>query len=127
MKRKLLALLVLVALAVSIVACGDTTGSNSQGTIRDIQSQEGSKDNSGKDGTVENSEAKNDLPEYAKPGQVVSGEKWSIALLYAKEYDSIDTEFYSDKPEDGNKYLALFFDVKNISSENDYFWVLGIN
>lgn len=52
---------------------------------------------------------------------MVTGDKWSIALLYAKEYDSIGDEYYQNKPTEGNKFLVLFFDVKNISSDNDYF------
>ena len=52
---------------------------------------------------------------------MVTGDKWSIALLYAKEYDSIGDEYYQNKPAEGNKFLVLFFDVKNISSDNDYF------
>lgn len=51
----------------------------------------------------------------------MTGDKWSIALLYAKEYDSIDSDYYSDKPTDGNKFLVLFFDVKNVSAGNEYF------
>ncbi len=66
-------------------------------------------------------QTKDDLPEYAKVGQIVSGDKWSIALLYAKEYDSFDSSFYSETPTEGNKFLALFFDIKNISSKNDFF------
>ncbi|MCI8528305.1 MAG: hypothetical protein HFH82_03995 [Lachnospiraceae bacterium] len=59
------------------------------------------------------------------PGQMISGDKWSIALLYAKEYDSIDSEYYSDKPSEGNKYLVFYFDVKNISSQNEHFNALN--
>lgn len=121
MKKKLLMLLMLVAMSASTVACVEISETNSQGTIQDIKTSEDSQSKTDDDSSVESSEPEDNLPEYAKPGQIVTGDKWSIALLYAKEYDSIDSEYYSDKPEEGNKYLVLFFDVKNISEGNEYF------
>ncbi|MDE6016467.1 MAG: DUF4352 domain-containing protein [Acetatifactor sp.] len=119
MKKKLLTGLLLVAMLLNLAACVTVKDSDSQKTIKDIESS--ASDQSESLPNSESSEPDSNLPEYAKVGQIVSGDKWSIALLYAKEYDSIDSEYYSAKPSDGNKYLVLFFDVKNISSENDYF------
>ena len=115
MKKKLSIVLLLITMSLGMTACVEISNTDSQNVIQDIES------NSDNVSTDNNSETENNLPEHATVGQVVSGEKWSIALLYAKEYDSIDSEYYSDKPSEGNKYLVLFFDVKNISSENDYF------
>lgn len=121
MKKKLLMLLMLVAMSASTVACVEISETNSQGTIQDIKPSEDSQTKTENVSSVENSEPEGNLPEYAKPGQIVTGDKWSIALLYAKEYDSIDSDYYSDKPTDGNKFLVLFFDVKNVSAGNEYF------
>ena len=121
MKKKLLMLLMLMAMSAGTVACAEVSETNSQGTIQDIKPSENPESKTSDDSDAESSESEDNLPEYAKPGQVVTGDKWSIALLYAKEYDSIDSEYYSDKPSDGNKFLVLFFDVKNISDGNEYF------
>ena len=65
---------------------------------------------------------KEDSIELAKVGEYVEGDTWKISLLDAKEYDSIGDEFYQSTPEiDGNKYLVLFFEVENVSKEDDYF------
>ena len=121
MKKKLVMLLMLAAMSASAVACAEISETDSQGTIQDIKPSENSQSDTEGDSSVETPEPEDNLPEYAKPGQIVTGDKWSIALLYAKEYDSIDSEYYSDKPTDGNKFLVLFFDVKNVSAGNEYF------
>lgn len=120
MKKKLLTILLMITMSLNITACVTVSDADSS-NIQDIESVENSEGNSNDTEKNESSVPEDSLPEYAKVGQMVSGEKWSIALLYAKEYDSIDSEFYSDKPSEGNKFLVLFFDVKNISSDNDYF------
>lgn len=66
----------------------------------------------------ENEEVKN----VATVRDYVENKEWKISLLDAKEYDSIDDEFYSDKPEiEGNKFVVLFFEVENVSSEDNHF------
>ena len=58
----------------------------------------------------------------AKVGEYVEGDVWRISLLDAKQYNSIDDEYYSEKPEvEGNKFVVLFFEVENISNTDDYF------
>ena len=121
MKKKLLTISLMLAVSVSITACIEVRDADSQSVIQNIESSPNSESTPENSYAAESTEQDVNLPEYASVGQIVSGDKWSIALLYAKEYDSIDSEYYSDKPSEGNKYLALFFDVKNISSENDYF------
>lgn len=111
--------MLLMVLAFGTIGCVEVKEPSSQNTIQDITPSQNAESNA--QVSSENAEAESNLPEFAKPGQVVSGDKWSIALLYVKEYDSIDSEYYSDKPADGNKYLVLFFDVKNISDKNEYF------
>lgn len=120
-EKKLLTVFLMIAMSLNITACVTVSDVDSSTNIQDIESAENSEGNSNDTEKSGSTAPEDNLPEYAKVGQVVSGEKWSIALLYAKEYDSIDSEYYSDKPAEGNKFLALFFDVKNITSENDYF------
>lgn len=54
-------------------------------------------------------------------GDTIEGEVWKISLLDAKEYDKIEDEYFNDVPQDGYKYLVLFFEVENVSNEDDYF------
>lgn len=54
-------------------------------------------------------------------GNTIESDTWKITLLDAKQYDNIPSEFYTDEPSDGNKYLVLFFEVENISDKDDYF------
>ncbi len=60
--------------------------------------------------------------EAAGVGDTVKGEKWSISLQSAKLFDEIKTNAYlSDKPAEGKQFLVLFFEVENVSAEDDYF------
>ncbi len=104
-----------IALTMCLGACGSQTNSEVTSVAQDISSVpeiENQKEEETEEQTI---------PEYAKVGQIVSGDNWSIALIYAKQYDSFDSDFYSKTPAEGHKFLALFFDVKNISSQNDHF------
>lgn len=66
--------------------------------------------------------AKEEKVKPAKVGEYVEGDVWRISLLDAKQYDSIDDEYYTEKPEvEGNKFVVLFFEVENISDTDDYF------
>lgn len=52
----------------------------------------------------------------------MSGDKWSISLQSAKLFDEIkENEFLTDKPEEGKQFLVLFFEVENLSAEDEYF------
>lgn len=60
--------------------------------------------------------------EAAGVGDTVSGDKWSISLQSAKLFDEIkENEFLTDKPEEGKQFLVLFFEVENLSAEDEYF------
>lgn len=59
---------------------------------------------------------------YATVGETVTGKEWKISLLDAKQYDCIESEYYTSYPEvDGNKYLILYFEVENISNKDNHF------
>ena len=58
----------------------------------------------------------------ATVGEYVENKEWKISLIEAREYDSIDSDYYSDKPEtEGNKYVVLFFEVENVSNKDNHF------
>ena len=57
----------------------------------------------------------------AAVGQTVTDETWAISLTGAKVYDRIEDEYLPMEPEEGKQYLILFFDVQNVSAEDDYF------
>lgn len=54
-------------------------------------------------------------------GDTIEGKTWKISLLDAKEYNKIEDTYYNDEPAEGNKYLVLFFEVENVSNEDDFF------
>lgn len=56
-----------------------------------------------------------------KPGHYIQNEKFKFSFVKAKQYDEIaESEYYTNKPENGKKYLVLFFDVENVSSKNQF-------
>ena len=114
--KKMIALLLVVSLCFSLSGCflallGDS--SESSKTITDISS--------GNEGTKSDPEASGTDKQVAGVGQSVTGDKWSISLLSAKTFTEIAEEYYTEKPEDGKIYLVLFFEVENVSDEDDYF------
>ena len=114
MKKKTLLVLFFCLLLTGCVY--KTTETNK--TVGKIQTSKEANEEETKDKVIEN-EVKV-VP--AKVGEYVEGDVWKISLLKAKEYNSIDDKFYSDKPEvDGNKFIVLFFDVENISSSDEHF------
>ena len=65
--------------------------------------------------------AESNLSNQYSVGNTVVGEDWKITLQSAKMYDEIEGDFYNDSPADGKRYLVLFFEVENVSNEDDYF------
>ena len=74
----------------------------------------------------EESKGKEEGNTVAKVGQTVTGEKWAISLQSAKVFTEVASEYFKDTPEDGKVYLVLFFEVQNVSDEDDYFNYLSI-
>lgn len=58
--------------------------------------------------------------EAIKPGNYVEHDNLKFSFEKASQYDEIGEEFFVNKPEDGKKYLVLFFEVENISDEDQY-------
>ena len=115
MKKKIMSVLLMSLL---LGGCGyETTETNK--TVGTIPSSQETKEEVIID-FLETEKEEKVIP--AKVGEYVEGDVWKISLLKAKEYNSIDDEFYSDKPEiDGNKFVVLFFEVENISANDEHF------
>lgn len=55
------------------------------------------------------------------PGSFVKQGNYKFTFEKAKQYDElVQSEFYTDKPDDGKKYLVLFFEVENVSDEDQH-------
>lgn len=55
-----------------------------------------------------------------KPGQQNGNEKISITMTGLCQYDSLKSDSYTDTPENGNVYLAMFFEITNHDNGDDY-------
>ena len=112
--KKLFIVALALWLCFSVSGCivASDGSSNASKTITDISSGESSTDQS---------ESSTPDAQTAGVGQTVTGDKWAISLLSAKTYPEISSDFYTEKPEDGKIYLVLFFEVENVSNEDDYF------
>lgn len=51
-------------------------------------------------------------------GEFVSSDDLKITLTSVKLYDEIKGEYLSEKPDKGKKYLVLFLQAENLSSED---------
>ena len=121
--KKILAFLMAAAIAVSAAGC--TIEDSDSKVITDIQSSsEESKEESKEEPKEESKEEPEESKEEtsaAKVGQSVEGPNWKISLTSAKTFESFGDEFFTEEPEDGKVYLACFFEVENVSDEDDYF------
>ena len=115
--KKFFALTLACLICLSVSACSLPTVSENSKTITEIESK----------AQESKEESKQQAPTAAKVGQTVTGDKWAISLLYAKVFSEISDGTFTTKPEtEGNVYLVLFFEVENVSSEDDYFNYLYI-
>jgi len=114
MKSKLLLVIFEMTLGLSLVGCSTSPNSN---FITDNSNVE---DVSSKTISVETSSV-DTRSDYATIGQTITGDTFSISLLYAKQYSSITDGNIAETSDEGKVYLALFFEVKNISSDSANF------
>lgn len=111
MKKKVLSVLIAGMLIVGLCGCtsSKTTSSNNQtkGTV------------------ASSSQAPTEKPTEASKavtiGEFVQDEKWKVSFLSAKQTNEIKGEYMSTKASDGKTLLIMFFEVENISDEDDYF------
>lgn len=119
--KKILAFLMAAAIAVSVAGC--TIEDESSKTISDIQSssEESEKEDSKEEEPSKEPEESKEEATAAKVGQSVEGPDWKISLTSAKTFESFGDEYFTEKPEDGKVYLTCFFEVENVSDEDNYF------
>lgn len=121
--KKFFALLLAGLVALTVVGCS-TESEDSSKVISDIpeSSQQSSQEDQQKEPEQSNetSEENQEGADTAKVGQSVEGPNWKISLTSAKTYEKIGDTF-EEKPEDGKVYLICFFEVENVSDEDDYF------
>lgn len=55
-----------------------------------------------------------------KPGNYIEQDNLKITLEKAVQYDKIESDYISDEPDAGKKYLVLFMEAENISDEDQY-------
>lgn len=116
--KKLFTLFIAAALISTTALTGCSTAN---------KSQESSQTTGTIAATEEKTEAETEAPTKAepessaiKPGNFVEHDNFKISFEMAKQYDEIqqgDSEFLIAKPDDGKKYLVLFFEFENVSDE----------
>ncbi len=124
-KRTILLVALTVSMLITASACTGTPSNSSSQSSTIISEIESSEPESKETSSEEvSSEELSSAPAAAKPGESVQNSNLKISLTSAKLYDSIDVgeEDYSIEitPDDGKKYLILFFEAENISDEDQY-------
>lgn len=76
---------------------------------------------SGTSSTAANTSSVIDVPSTGSIGDTLANDKWSIKLLSAKTFDSVEDGVLTDTPSEGMQFLTLFFEVENIGDQDDYF------
>lgn len=116
--KRIIMLAMAAVMALSAFGCSkaDSQSSSSQQTGTVAQASSESDASNGGD-----SSAAVDDANGAKPESYVQNDKLKLTFEKAKQYDEIEvSEYYTEKPEEGKKYLVLFFEAENISGENQY-------
>lgn len=122
--KKFFVFLMVAAITFSMTGCGVLLGSmlvasddsDDVKVISNIQGEEG-----GEQDSDERQEEAKEQSTAAKVGETVEGSKWKISLTSAKTYEKIEGAFRTEEPAEGKIYLVCFFDVENVSDEDDYF------
>jgi hypothetical protein len=114
--KKILIVALAAAMAIGATACGTKSSENANsqktGTVETTVTV------TEEDTTVADTEVT--LPSSVTVGNYIEGENLKFTFEAAKQYDEIqdpDNELLKSTPSEGKKYLVLFFEVENISSE----------
>lgn len=113
MKKKIIIALLATVMAISVTACSTSGSSSSQSSQKTGAIETTVK-------AEEETTQKPTEPESSaiKPGNYVEHDNLKFSFESAKTYDEIkQSDYYSDKADDGKEYLVLFFEVQNISDE----------
>lgn len=119
--KKMIIAAMSVILAISLTGCFANYVQNSSTIVSDLpeSSQESQQEQvSSADSSSEESKEESTV---AKVGQSVEGPDWKISPLSAKTYEKVGDEYFEQTPADGKVYLICFFEVENVSDEDNYF------
>lgn len=113
--KKLIIIAVIAVMALSVSACGTSLNSTSNNSS---SQKTGAIETTAEVTTEKATEPQTTVPSSVGPGNYIESGNLKISFEMAKQYDEIkQSEYYTAKPEDGKKYLVLFFEVENVSSE----------
>lgn len=117
MKKKVIIGLLAAIMAVSATACS-TSGSSSSQSSQKTGTVEATVKATEEETTEEPTGSESSA---IKPGNYVEHDNLKFSFQYAKTYDEIkQSDYYSDKAGDGKEFLVLFFEVQNVSEEDEY-------
>lgn len=116
--KKILVLMLAAVMAVSATGCVITDPDDTSTTISDVPA---SAQESQQEESSVPSEESSETSQTATVGQSVEGPDWKISLLSAKTYDKITDGMLETTPDEGKVYLVCFFEVENVSDEDNYF------
>lgn len=119
MKKDLIIIFCITALAVSLCACGNAANQKAEAQqISDTQTETDDFNES----FSEESTAEIIEPEHVTVSmtEVYGDTNFRMELLGFQEYDMLEGEDYTDTPQEGNVFLVLFADIQNHTIENDY-------
>lgn len=113
--KKLIGIFLIIAVMINLAGCFFALSDVFSDTDKTITDNSDSQDPQSQDTQTD------DKKQTAKVGQTVTGDQWAISLQSAKVFTEISSDFYAVKPDDGKVFLVLFFEVENVSNEDDYF------
>lgn len=135
-KHLIISAALIVSMLITTTACTSTpandSSSKTSAIISAIDSSQSTSSEQESQIASESSEVVNsdasenapDAPAAAKPGESVQNSNFKISLTSAKEYDKFtlgEGDFtYDTTPDEGKKFLVLFFEAENISSEDQH-------
>lgn len=124
--KKIFLVLMTVILCISFTACIPffpiTTDESDYSSSREYESSESAKSGTLPQRVQETTQAPTKAEDSAiKPGNYIQKSTFKFSFLKAATYNEIkSSEYFSNKPAAGKEYLVLFFEVENVSNENQY-------
>ncbi len=123
--KKIIMLVMAAVMALTAFGCSNSDNQSSSslqtGTVAKDNSEVGASKADSPSKADDNSSADNDNSNGIKPGNYIQNDKLKFTFEKAKQYDEIKTsDFYTATPDEGKKYLVLFFEAENVSNKNQY-------
>lgn len=109
--KRILGIVLAAIMVMSLVACGGNSDSGSNGSI-----------NTPTIGEIATQAPAPIESEVIKPGDSGKQTKYIFNFQKAKSYDKItgDNKYLVDEPDAGNEFVVCFFEITNVSAEDDY-------